>query len=97
MLFLPIGDNVERRSFPFVSLTLIVLNVAVFVHMMHLSSDDPSGDLVVKFIMDWGLVPSDFTGGNYRFKEFQFKPGVKMSCCVIAYPVEKRRHVLRGE
>jgi membrane associated rhomboid family serine protease len=36
-MFIPIGDNIERRSFPFVTIVLIVANVLVFIIQLRTS------------------------------------------------------------
>ena len=61
---IPIGDSVRSRTFPYVNLTIIAINVVVFLYELTLSSlpTPPFGlselDL---FFFDWGTVPACLT------------------------------------
>jgi membrane associated rhomboid family serine protease len=57
---LPIGDdNSDRRTFPFVTYALIVINVLVFVLL-----ELPQGDNLDAFLTRWGTIPSQIVAGN---------------------------------
>jgi membrane associated rhomboid family serine protease len=55
---IPIRDVIPSRTTPFVTISLIVLNVLVFLQM-------PPGDSAAfeLFIRTWGVTPADFHGG----------------------------------
>jgi membrane associated rhomboid family serine protease len=54
---IPIGDdNRDRRSTPYVTYTLVALNVLVFLYMLTLGGQ--SGEL---FVDQWGVIPARFT------------------------------------
>ncbi len=61
---IPLGDaDIQRRTFPYVTLGLILINAVVFVYEFSL------GDLQQHiFILKNGLIPAELTSGN----EFQF-------------------------
>ena len=52
---IPIGDNVPTRTFPFVTITLILLNIAIFIYELTL------GNGVRGFIGTHGVIPKDVT------------------------------------
>lgn len=57
---LPIGDYAgQRRSFPFVTYTLIVVNVLVFLYEVSLSELR-----LERFLWQWGMVPREITQGT---------------------------------
>lgn len=59
-MFLPIGDNIERRIFPLVPVVLIFLNVLVFAVEMRILFDGPEGlEALQQFVSAWGLVPAE--------------------------------------
>jgi membrane associated rhomboid family serine protease len=65
-MLLPVGDNIERRTFPLLSSFLVVLNAMVFAYQIRLFTHNP-GDIrpTIDFIHSWGLVPADLTDGRY--------------------------------
>jgi membrane associated rhomboid family serine protease len=54
---IPLKDSIVRRTFPFVTLALIAINAAVFLHQVTLSPK-----AVQSFVMTYGLVPSNVQG-----------------------------------
>ena len=50
---IPIGDNVRARGIPFVTLTLIAINLLVFFYELGLSDTE-----LFQLFYTWGLVPS---------------------------------------
>ncbi len=50
---IPLKDSIVRRTFPIVTMALIVMNVAVFFHELTLT---PKADQA--FVMEYGVVPS---------------------------------------
>lgn len=57
---IPIHDNVRSRTFPFVNVTLIAINVAVFFYELWLAQDQIAPGLTEldRFIFDWGNIPA---------------------------------------
>jgi len=52
---IPLRDVIPSRTTPFVTVGLIVVNAAVFMHQLGL------GDDIEPFIRTWGVVPADFS------------------------------------
>lgn len=68
-MFLPLGDDVEHRTFPLIGIFLIVANVLVFTYMLRLFNDDFSEKhfsewRVNAFVEEYGLVPADLAEGK---------------------------------
>lgn len=64
-MFLPIGDNIERRTLPLVPVLLIFANLFVFVIEFRMLTDDPSGGAAFEaFVRNWGLVPGQLAQGH---------------------------------
>lgn len=74
-MFIPIGDDVNKRSFPVVGILLLMANVLVFLYMHRLWNEwqpSPYSDLRAsfyssdywKFIMKWGAVPKHVEQGR---------------------------------
>jgi membrane associated rhomboid family serine protease len=64
-MFLPIGDDIQHRSFPIIPCVLIAVNVLVFAQQIQLvvraEGDQRKVQSAVKEHYDtWGLVPKDF-------------------------------------
>ncbi|MEJ7839882.1 MAG: rhomboid family intramembrane serine protease [Thermomicrobiales bacterium] len=60
---IPISDdNRGRRSTPYVSYILIILNILVFLYQFLLN-----GDAEYTFILDWGAVPAQVSKGDRLF------------------------------
>jgi membrane associated rhomboid family serine protease len=65
-MFIPVGDNVERRTFPLLSALLVSLNLLVFSYQVRLVVHNPKNIRpAVDFIHHWGLVPADLL--HHRF------------------------------
>jgi membrane associated rhomboid family serine protease len=63
-MFLPIGDDIQHRSFPIVPCVLIAANVLVFSQQIRIiSNEDGDERKILRAIEDhyetWGLVPKD--------------------------------------
>jgi membrane associated rhomboid family serine protease len=52
---IPIGDNIPSRSFPYVTIGLILANIAVFIYELTLGPRLPA------FIMTFGVIPQEVT------------------------------------
>jgi membrane associated rhomboid family serine protease len=65
-MFIPVGDNVERRSFPVLSALLVSLNLLVFSYQVRLFVHNPHNlRPSIDFINHWGLVPADLIHHRY--------------------------------
>jgi membrane associated rhomboid family serine protease len=67
-MLIPVGDNIERRTFPALSCFLVFLNALVFAYQIRLVVHNPNPDdlrPVMDFIHRWGLKPSDLADGRY--------------------------------
>lgn len=65
-MFLPIGDNIERRTLPLVPVLLVFANLFVFLIECRAIAADPAGGTVFEaFVMKWGLVPEDLARGQF--------------------------------
>ena len=57
---IPLGDaDIQRRTFPYVTLALVLANVVVFVYQFSLGEFDRQ-----VFILTHGLIPAELTSGN---------------------------------
>lgn len=64
-MFIPIGDNVDRKTIPIIPLVLILANVFVFSYQVRLSLTESRPQYVQeKFYDTWGLVPEELANGN---------------------------------
>jgi membrane associated rhomboid family serine protease len=65
-MFIPIGDNIERRTFPVIPILLILANVLVFVVEMRVFVNGSTTDelALLGFFKTWGLVPSSLAKGQ---------------------------------
>jgi membrane associated rhomboid family serine protease len=64
-MFIPIGDNIQQRSFPIIPCLLIGLNVLVFAHQVHIFvQSEGDAQVEMEFIETWGLVPSHLAQGQ---------------------------------
>ena len=66
-MFLPLGDDIDKRSFPVIPTLLIVSNVIVFFlvarHLMETgAAKNPV--MIREFFRTWGLVPSELADGK---------------------------------
>jgi membrane associated rhomboid family serine protease len=57
---IPIGDSVQSRTFPFVNVTIIALNVLIFLYELTLSTSAAPGALpqIDRFFFNWGVIPA---------------------------------------
>jgi membrane associated rhomboid family serine protease len=57
---IPIADNIRSRTFPFVNVAIIAVNVAVFIYQVYLSGDRIIGSYTEldRFIEHWANVPA---------------------------------------
>lgn len=64
-MFLPLGDDVEKREPPIGTALLIAANLLVFIYTFRLTLD-AGGDLAphMQFCADWGLVPKALASGQ---------------------------------
>ncbi|HEY6562901.1 MAG TPA: rhomboid family intramembrane serine protease [Pirellulaceae bacterium] len=64
-MFIPLGDNIQHRSFPFVPCLLIGLNVLVFAYETRMTLEQRGNPSVeIEFAKDWGLIPADMMKGK---------------------------------
>ena len=56
---IPLRDLIPTRTWPIVTVSLIVLNVVVFLHEQTLGRH-----ALELFVREWGLVPADFAWGR---------------------------------
>ncbi|MEX2159120.1 MAG: rhomboid family intramembrane serine protease [Dehalococcoidia bacterium] len=66
---IPIGDSVRSRTFPFINLTIIALNVLVFLYELTLTTTPQLRGFsdLDQFIYNWGAIPAclvDWAGGH---------------------------------
>jgi membrane associated rhomboid family serine protease len=62
-MFLPIGDNIDRRDFPIVPVLLIFANIIAFALEIRICGDAKESD-VEAFFQTWGLVPAELSDGK---------------------------------
>lgn len=63
---IPVGDSVRSRSFPYVNVTLIAINILVFLYELTLSTTPPMlGDPseLDRFFFEWGTLPACLLDG----------------------------------
>ena len=66
MLIIPIGDDVNRRTLPFMTIILVAANTVAFFWTTRVAMDSgESGTEIEQFIRYWGMVPADFFAGHY--------------------------------
>ena len=64
-MFLPVGDNIQHRSFPIISCLLIIINVAVHVAEVRMLIDaDGDEQVVIDFMETYALNPVDLAEGQ---------------------------------
>lgn len=71
-MFLPLGDDVDKRTMPLIGSFLVAVNLLVFALEMRLAFDSvQSGHqfgppkALMEFFHEWGLVPVDFAEGKF--------------------------------
>ncbi len=80
---IPIGDSVRSRTFPYVNVTIIAVNVLVFLYELTLSTAPGLfGGLsqLDRFLFDWGATPACL--GD----RFGFTPDVRRASLAFACP-----------
>jgi membrane associated rhomboid family serine protease len=57
---IPVADSPQRRSFPYVNVALILINLGVFIYEVYLSQQTiaPGISELDRFIREWGNVPA---------------------------------------
>lgn len=70
-MFLPLGDDVNKRTMPLVGTFLVAVNLLVFAYEMRLAFDQTENanrlgrtSAIVQFFDNWGLVPEQFSEGK---------------------------------
>lgn len=64
-MFLPLGDDIQQRSFPIVPSVLIAINVLVFAYQVRISLEQPENpEVMMEFVQTWGLTPSTLAEGQ---------------------------------
>ena len=63
MIIIPVGNNIEKRDIPFMTIGLIVANVLVFLHQTSAFMQAGSGELAwqgeIDFYNQFGLIPAE--------------------------------------
>ncbi|QDS97877.1 rhomboid family intramembrane serine protease [Adhaeretor mobilis] len=66
-MLIPIGDNIDRKSFPILPGVLLFANLAVFIYQMRIFFENPTTlRPTMDFVETWGLVPTDLAGGHFN-------------------------------
>jgi membrane associated rhomboid family serine protease len=65
MMIIPLGDDVEKRNLPIVSILLAGACVLGFIQTLKVGMSSPGGYALKEFITVWGLVPTDLAKGRY--------------------------------
>jgi len=57
---IPVGDSVRSRTVPYVNITIIVINIVVFLYEVYLSQDVIAANFTEldRFIFEWANIPS---------------------------------------
>jgi membrane associated rhomboid family serine protease len=63
-MFIPLGDDVDNRTFPVAGVVLVAVNVLVFAHMLRLATYGGGESTVMSFIATWGLTPAVLADGG---------------------------------
>ena len=64
-MFLPLGDDIDKRSLPAIGMLLVGINILAFVYEMRLVVDAKgSPHELIEFVQHWGLVPTSLAQGN---------------------------------
>jgi membrane associated rhomboid family serine protease len=51
---IPLKDNIPSRNFPVINISLIIVNVVIFIYQLQ------QGEQLQQFIIQWGFVPARF-------------------------------------
>jgi membrane associated rhomboid family serine protease len=64
-MFIPYGDDLEKRHPPFATIFIIAVNVLVSMYEFRLFKDEPyAGTLFIRFVEHWGLIPQELAHGK---------------------------------
>jgi membrane associated rhomboid family serine protease len=64
-MFIPYGDDIEKRHPPFATILLIAVNVLVYMYEYRLFLDEPDeATLYRAYVEHWGLVPHELAQGK---------------------------------
>jgi len=65
-VFIPLGDDVQKRNLPIVPSVLILLNILVFVYQtrLFLEAGDKVDAVSESFFSKWALIPADLAEGQ---------------------------------
>lgn len=64
-MFIPYGDDIEKRHPPFATIFIIAVNVLVYMYEFRLFQDEPqTASLYRQFIEHWGLIPQELAQGK---------------------------------
>ncbi len=64
-MFIPYGDDIEKRHPPFATIFIIAVNVLVYMYEFRLLQDEPETATFYKqFIEQWGLIPQELARGK---------------------------------
>jgi membrane associated rhomboid family serine protease len=64
-MFIPYGDDLEKRHPPFATIFLIAVNVLVSMYEYRLFQDEPyHATLLQQFVEQWGLIPHELAQGK---------------------------------
>jgi membrane associated rhomboid family serine protease len=64
-MFIPYGDDLEKRHPPFATIFLVAVNVLVSMQEYRLFMDEPSsGTFLQQFVERWGLIPQELAKGK---------------------------------
>ncbi len=82
---IPLGDSVKSRTFPYVNVTIIAVNVFVFLYELTLSTTAAiprSLPQIDRFFYNWGVVPACVSD------TFGFHPSLRtaLEVCAINHP-----------
>ena len=76
---IPLRDTAPAERFPLVNISLIFINVVVFIHQQMLGPEE-----IRQFIYTYGTVPAELTEGFRRFLQAGLQPQVLLSA---AFPL----------
>ena len=64
MIIIPLGDDVEKKYFPVLTIFLIAASVIAFIYEARLVNESLNDHAIMQFMSEWGLVPKDFAEGK---------------------------------
>lgn len=69
-MFLPLGDDVDKRTMPIVGTFLIAMNVLIFAYEMRLAAESAPAreyeppEALMELVQQWGMIPKEFLEGK---------------------------------